>query len=81
MIGEVERLRSYSTPSSAAKLMDSSVVLPPTARLGDAQLDDAVDQLVARHRDGLLALGRTLLTDRAGLFRSGAAPRSAAGSA
>ena len=71
VLGEIARLRSYSIPSNRS----NEVVLPSSAAALDPGLTDAVDRIFARHRKGLLAVGKELLADPVRLWASGAAPR------
>jgi len=80
MLGEVLRLRQYSNATGewrGAVTADNALLPAEAARL-EPRLNARVDGLLVRHRDGLLASGRALLSDRQRLFASGAAPRSRA---
>ena len=74
VVGEVLRLRQYSTPVNVtAPGLDNVVLSAEAARL-DPRLAGHFEQLLMTHRSGLLASGRALLANRARLFASGAAP-------
>lgn len=73
LVGELQRLRSYSSPRREGATGDH-LVLPQAVRLG-AALEAALDRLVAIDRvAALLASGKALLASRDALFRSGAVP-------